>query len=724
MFHMGVIMNSYNIIENLYYSQEDFIVLGLCGKTGSGCSTVAKILESNFEDLRLSTPNDINNSIYKTHEYNILYNFAKMNWRRFYRIKTSALITATVLEYDEKQLVDFLENISNDLLERESLEEICSEFYSAKMYFNLSDWFKIDPNDQENCKQYFSREAKKEYTVNFDISIEKECEVSECFEFEAVENSEKIKCYNVGTEFWIDNRNLYKLFLQYKNSREKKDSFKNPMFFWILKKYIYDFLPDVVSKFWSELKIKSEALPTLAMQLFGINLRISKKPYYDKTEDYSFVKDGYVTTAEYINVAIKLLRSYKLKWYSYIAKEGQFRELKNRPDLHEHTLVVIDSIKNPFESMYLKQRYSNYYLLGVYTEDSERISRLEEKNLTQKEIRLIDKIELLSEFKKEYKKIVEDKKTLEDENEGIAGILYKLIKQVEEMQLKDILSFVFQNVASCLDSADIFINNSKDNKALLKLKNTLIRYVSLAMHPGLVLPTQLERCMQIAYTAKVNSGCISRQVGAVITDKEYNLLSVGWNQQPSDQLPCSYRNLNDLCNHWTPEVYSDYENDDDEKFLMEISKKVNIYYGCDSNLSKNGKLPYYCFKDLYNKITNKENQVHPRSLHAEETAFLNLGPTGKMLVKGGCLFTTSSPCELCAKKAKYMGISKIYYVEPYSGISYKHVLSAGGEKSRPDFILLTGAIGRAYMQLYTPLLPLKDEHELWMGDKTEKILLE
>lgn len=717
-------MNSYDIIENLYNSQEDFIVLGLCGKTGSGSSTVARILETNFDDLRLAIPNTRNNSIYRTHEYNIIYSFAKVNWRKFYKIKTSALITATVLEYEEEQLVNFLENISNNLLRRETLEEICKKFYSTKMHFNLSDWFKIDSNDQENCKEYLSVDPKKDYTINFSVSTEKICSSTNKFEFEVERNSEKIKYYNEGTDFWIDNKNLYILFLQYKNSREKKISFKNPVFFWILKKYIYEFLPKVVSAFWEELKSKSEALPTLAMQLLGINLRISKKPYCNNLSANSFVKDGYVTTAEHINVAIKLLRSYKLKWYSCITKEAQFHELNNRPGLHEHTLVVIDSIKNPFESMYLKQRYSNYYLLGIYTEDSERIKRLEEKNLTQKEIRLIDKIELLSEFKKEYTKIVNDENKLVDENEGVSGVLYKLINQVKEMNLKDVLSFIFQNVASCLDSADIFINNSTDNKALLKLKNTLVRYVSLAMHPGLVLPTQLERCMQIAYTAKVNSGCISRQVGAVITDKEYNLLSIGWNQQPSNQLPCSYRNLNDLCNHWTPEVYSDYENDDDEKFMMRISANVNKHYGCNSNLSKNGKLPYYCFKDLYNKITNKENQVHPRSLHAEETAFLNLGPTGKMLVNGGCLFTTSSPCELCAKKAKYMGISKIYYVEPYSGISYKHVLSAGSEESRPDFILLTGAIGRAYMQLYTPLIPLKDEHELWMENKTEKILLE
>lgn len=39
-------------------------------------------------------------------------------------------------------------------------------------------------------------------------------------------------------------------------------------------------------------------------------------------------------------------------------------------------------------------------------------------------------------------------------------------------------------------------------------------------------------------------------------------------------------------------------------------------------------------------------------------------------------------------------------------------------------LLFTGAIGRAYMQLYTPLLPKKDELEFWLGAKVDVNLLE
>ena len=127
-----------------------------------------------------------------------------------------------------------------------------------------------------------------------------------------------------------------------------------------------------------------------------------------------------------------------------------------------------------------------------------------------------------------------------------------------------------------------------------------------------------------------------------------------------------------------------------------------------------------CFKDLYNSITGVKNQVHPRSLHAEETAFLNLGQHS---AKGGNLFTTSSPCELCAKKAMYMGIKKVYYIEPYAGLSFNHVLSIGPREDRPEMLLFTGAVGRAYTQLYTPLMPQKDELTFWMGANLDANLL-
>lgn len=126
-----------------------------------------------------------------------------------------------------------------------------------------------------------------------------------------------------------------------------------------------------------------------------------------------------------------------------------------------------------------------------------------------------------------------------------------------------------------------------------------------------------------------------------------------------------------------------------------------------------GKNLSYCFKDLYfaTESKQKSNQVHTRSLHAEENAFLQIAKYGGMGVQGGKLFTTASCCELCSKKAYQLGIKEIYYIDSYPGISNDHIFSVGDENQRPKVILFSGAIGRAYISLYNPLIPIKDEIE-------------
>ena len=123
----------------------------------------------------------------------------------------------------------------------------------------------------------------------------------------------------------------------------------------------------------------------------------------------------------------------------------------------------------------------------------------------------------------------------------------------------------------------------------------------------------------------------------------------------------------------------------------------------------------YCFKDIHTTIIPKQkgNQVHTRSLHAEENAFLQLAKYGNVGIKGGKLFTTASCCELCAKKAYQLGIKEIYYIDAYPGISKAHILECGD--NQPQMILFTGAVGRAYINLYNPFVPLKDEIEAITG---------
>lgn len=747
----------YRIINNLFGRQRDFIVIGLCGKTGSGVSVTADILNKEFDALNLNPEASTESSDYERHEYRMLYNYAKRNWDSFYLVKTRALITARVLAKPADKFAEFLYGlIFADSPRKEEeykkiLNKVSTELYEKEMEFEINKQFKVCANaassDGISLSDFFDIDKNPidEYEW-IRLNADAHCENGKIVSFKNTDRSNVYKV-NLSTNpddedtvkiilkdeskgiIGIKNKDLYKLFRYYQSSRESKKGNINPVYYWILEEYIYSNLPDFINGFWKEMRNGIDGFEkkeTVALQLLGNNLRISDEPFdkVDQNNYYPLKENAYVTIARDINHAIKILRAYMTK-KGELANREKGQAGLNSHKVHVRALAVIDSIKNPFESMYLKQRYSNYYLMAVYTDEKQRKDRLlNNKKFAVADIKAIDKVEQLKQFTTEYQSYT---KELEEgmlnesslKEKYSSEILPTLFKRVKEQELEQILPFIIQNVSSCLESADIFINNKKDNSAYLNLKKTLVRYICLMMYPGLVLPTRLEHCMQVAYVGKANSGCISRQVGAVVTDNEYQVLSLGWNQQPQEQLPCLYRDICELHAHYDPEGYSDYENSDDgdNSFQKQIEPLAVEYGHSDSILRDCGRNACYCFKDLYNHITKEKNQVHTRALHAEETAFLNLTGDNKTRARGGYLFTTSSPCVLCAKKARYLNVSKIYYVDPYPDISYDHVLRVGPKESRPDFILFTGAIGTAYTRLYTPLLSIKDERELWLGHK-------
>ncbi|MPR00981.1 hypothetical protein F0169_02150 [Pseudomonas sp. MAFF 212408] len=333
--------------------------------------------------------------------------------------------------------------------------------------------------------------------------------------------------------------------------------------------------------------------------------------------------------------------------------------------------IVIDAIRNPYEAFFLKRRYANFYLVSINTSNFERLNSLRGyRKLSDHEIKILDD--------KEYP-------------EKISGMK----------------KFVAQNVQECIEISDIHIYNSKSSEFTHNdLVSQLAWYVTLMMHPGLVMPTSIESCMQIAYTAKQSSGCISRQVGAVVTDEFYSVKAIGWNNTPQGQTPCMLRSAEDLLEGRNKSDYSEYELKSSE-FRQAVSVKYSQLIATNKTSNRNFS---FCFKSVQNEIEGEKNQVHTRALHAEENAFMQIAKHGGQQLSGGVLFTTASPCELCAKKAYQLGLKKIVYIDPYPGIATQHILLSG--QNKPELELFKGAVGRAFYQLYQPLMPYKDELEL------------
>ncbi|QBF26040.1 hypothetical protein EXN22_10135 [Pseudomonas tructae] len=408
--------------------------------------------------------------------------------------------------------------------------------------------------------------------------------------------------------------------------------------------FYYIDLPELTKRIQTQL---GRAKFTQFYQRAGDNVRASGRandPTFDPKELFNFPK--------HLNFLIKLAH-----------KKAR---LDNKP-----CRIVVDAIRNPYEAFYLKRRYANFYLVSINTSNAERLRSLREyRKLTDSEIKALDD--------KEYP-------------EKISGAN----------------KFVAQNIQACIEISDIHIHNSKNSEYTHSdLVSQLAWYVTLMMHPGLVMPTSIENCMQIAYTAKQSSGCISRQVGAVVTDESYSVKAIGWNSTPQGQLPCLLRSSEDLIQGRNKSDFSEYELTD-PVFRKALNAKYSSLIATNKTSNRNFS---FCFKSIQNEIEGEKNQVHTRALHAEENAFLQISKYGGQKLSGGVLFTTASPCELCAKKAYQLGFKKIVYIDPYPGIATKHILSAG--KNKPELELFRGAVGRAFYQLYQPLMPYKDEMEL------------
>ncbi len=391
--------------------------------------------------------------------------------------------------------------------------------------------------------------------------------------------------------------------------------------------------------------------------------------------------DKLFTVVELIN---RLIKSYK----------GKQKERPRR--------FCIDSLRNSLEIMYLKERYSAFYMVAVH-DDENHVANLRNRifNTYNREENTVNEIETITESTIDL-----------DEREN-------------EAESFNTGKFFAPDVENCIQKSEIHIHNpgccpQYNENTFYTMQEQWIKIFSLILHPGLITPSRDERCMHLAFSLKCNSGCLSRQVGAVIADENNSIQAVGWNETPRGTIPCNQRSLCEVFNgdfNTNTHVYSKLETssdikpyksdqyDSNEKISFKnMARKYNDLLPPDSGLNYS-----YCFKCFHNEFEGKKNQVHTRALHAEENAMLQIAKHGGQPLLNGILYTTASPCELCAKKAYQLGLS-IIYIDPYPGISMKHILENGF--NQPNIKMFSGVVGRSYLKLYEPFMAYKDELDL------------
>lgn len=574
------------MISKVFLERNKFAIIGLTGRTGSGCTTAASILEGNIKEAP-----DLRDIVYdgadffdglNKRRYLVIKKYYESQEKNFFSIKVSDLISAYILTKSLDEIFDFIvENAPHSINEGKLRQVLLMGVFASNRVV-----------------------GRFKSVINVLLDHDKPVEVED----------------------------------------EEKKNFVR--FLTLVRKFTRDFK--------QELQEVDNSLYVSTYQAAGNSIRrtgrvsVGLSPGDDRP-------DSVFHLPETINRVIKIIR-------------------KSR----DNALIVIDAIRNPYEARFFRDRYSAFYLMSINTPPEDRKKYLQSVHkFTAKELELLD--------------AKESGKNSDPHSE-----------------------FVSQNVKACIQASDIHVFNPRNelgNHNILKAQ--LAWYVALILHPGLITPTPMERVMQVAYTAKSNSGCISRQVGAVVTEQDYSIKAVGWNDVAEGQVPCSLRSLGELETSFDPVVYSQYERNDGE--FRDGARKQYIQLKDLSSVK--GRPLSYCFKDIHNSLERNSgksgNQVHTRSLHAEENAFLQVTKYGGAGVLGGKLFTTASPCELCAKKAYHLGIREIVFIDPYPGIATEHIINVG--VNPPALTHFMGAVGRGYHQLYEAPLAYKDELELLMN---------
>ncbi len=280
---------------------------------------------------------------------------------------------------------------------------------------------------------------------------------------------------------------------------------------------------------------------------------------------------------------------------------------------------VINSLKHPEEKELLEKVYGDlFYLIGVYSHEIHRKNNLSEGD---------DDVQVQDLINRDY-----DEVALLDNGQAMKKLFHK---------------------------ADFFAN--LDNP-LHDVSNSFNRFLDALFLTSIVTPTFHEKAMYAAWSSALNSACLSRQVGAAITDYEGDIIGLGWNDVPkagggvyggdsdpkTDDNRCAFLS--------GAKCFNDFEKNIIANDLSILLKKSGII---KSGQEKDTSKALRGSDEISNLIE------FSRAIHAEMLALFNALKFSPNKVKGGKAYVTTYPCHNCARHIILSGVTHVYFIEPY-----------------------------------------------------------
>ena len=374
-------------------------------------------------------------------------------------------------------------------------------------------------------------------------------------------------------------------------------------------------------------------------------------PYYEYTQ--KLIQGGNDLRHDYDNSILAALAVQRMS-FDRLKQKGEEEAFKTR-----RVCYIIDSIKNADELELLRLVYRDiHYAIGIFSALDFRKANLRGKVQRDADVdNLID----------------------QDSAEGFDH---------------------GQKVRDTFTQADFFLR--LDSYSEQELDTRLERFLHLVFATKVVTPTVEETAMYQAWSAAGNSACLSRQVGAALTDASGEVLSIGWNDVPK----------------WGGGLYG-------TTLLDPLAKKdnrcFNIGQGCWNDKEKNLISQELVNALIEEKIIDEEKRTEAyekirqskikdlvefsRAIHAEMHAIISGCLNAAAKVPGGMLFITTYPCHNCARHIIVAGIKKVYYIEPYrkSLTTKLHADAITENEKDPEkvnILMYDGIAPSRYLQLF------------------------
>jgi deoxycytidylate deaminase len=306
-----------------------------------------------------------------------------------------------------------------------------------------------------------------------------------------------------------------------------------------------------------------------------------------------------------------------------LSADAEYADLGKAPP---RVAYLIDQIKHPDEVHLLRMVYRNlFFLIGVMSTQEHRKSRLGDEGLDDKQI--------------------DDTVTRDRKESAKSG----------------------QQLEKAFKLADYFMHHPLGDVALVP--EQIARFVDLIHGSNKITPTKHEHAMYVAHSAALKSSCMSRQVGAAVTDRSDRIIAVGTNDVPQ----------------YGGGLYSTDSGDNDDRCFNrrgecennaeKARRKERIREGILADLPK--IFPDTSVRQAAERKVSELVELvfaqsgipdlieFSRAVHAEMDALISLSRGGGGSTVGGNLYTTTFPCHNCARHIIAAGIDKVYYIEPY-----------------------------------------------------------